>query len=309
MHRVAPRERGADFGVLGTNNGISFTRNPCLVRQLAWAKRLPLPPAFYANTGNPGPQRAKHWPIGQTAPRVCTTSEPNSIGCSYDYGWNAAWQSYTVATDAAQRLHRVDRVNARHRAANVEWWLDVETMNSWQGTAGRPSHAAQRRDVATIQGEVDALRTAGVESVGIYSTAYQWKRITGGQRVTQGRFAGLPQWMAGYESHAAAATGCSHDGFTGGPVRMTQYLGRDGFDSDVLSRGGRRRLTYVSIVRGRVPRGSTCLTSSLWWRDSASASCDGRPSGRSVSSRRVKCRQRMTYTPIMRQRTGRYGQR
>ena len=40
----------------------------------------------------------------------------------------------------------------RHRAANVEWWLDVETMNSWQTLDGPPTLAAQRRDVATIQG-------------------------------------------------------------------------------------------------------------------------------------------------------------
>jgi hypothetical protein len=229
-----PSEKSAHFGVLGTNDGISFTRNPCLVRQLRWAKRLPLPPAFYANTGNPGPWRAKHWPLGQTWPRACAASDPNSIGCSYDYGWNAAWQSYTAAVDAAQRLHHVDRWNARHRAANVEWWLDVETMNSWQTLDGPSTLAAQRRDVATIQGEVEALRSAGVESVGIYSTSYQWKRITGGSRATQGRFAGLPQWLAGYESHTSAVNGCGRNGFTGGPVRMTQYLGRDGFDSNVL---------------------------------------------------------------------------
>lgn len=229
-----PRENSAHFGVLGTNSGRSFTRNPCLVRQLRWAKRLPLPPAFYANTGNPGPEHAKHWPYGQTWPRACSASDPNSIGCSYDYGWNAAWQSYTAAVDAAQRLHHVDRWNARQRAANVEWWLDVETMNSWQTLDGPPTLAAKRRDVATIQGEVEALRAAGVESVGIYSTSYQWKLITGGSKVTQGRFAGLPQWLAGYESHASAVNGCSHGGFTGGTVRLTQYLGRDGFDSNVL---------------------------------------------------------------------------
>ena len=229
-----PRQASAASGVLGTNDGISFTRNPCLVRQLAWAKSLRLPPAFYANTGNPGPQRTTHWPIGQSSPRVCAASDPNSIGCSYDYGWNAAWHSYTVATDAAQQLHHVDRVNARHRAANVEWWLDVETMNSWQALDDQPSIAAQRLDVATIQGEVDALRAAHVESVGIYSTAFQWKQITGGPRVTRGWFAGLPQWLAGYESQAASASACGQGGFTGGPVRMTQYLGPDGFDSDVL---------------------------------------------------------------------------
>jgi hypothetical protein len=229
-----PRERGAAFGVLGTNNGMSFTRNPCLVTELAWAKRLALPPAFYANTGNPGPHRSKHWPLGQTTPKVCASSDPNSLGCSYDYGWNAAWQSFTAATDAAQRLHRVSRVNARHRAANVDWWLDIETMNSWQAIDGPATTAAQRRDVATIAGEVDALRMAGVAQVGIYSTPHQWSRITGGSKVTQGRFADAPQWLAGYESHTAAVAGCAHPGFTGGPVRMTQYLGADGFDADIV---------------------------------------------------------------------------
>jgi hypothetical protein len=229
-----PRERGAAFGVLGTNNGMSFTRNPCLVTELAWAKRLALPPAFYANTGNPGPRRAKHWPLGQTTPKVCAASDPNSLGCSYDYGWNAAWASYTAATDAAQRLHGVDRVNARHRAANVDWWLDIETMNSWQAIDGPATGAAYLRDVATIAGEVDALRIAGVARVGIYSTPHQWGLITGGSKVTQGRFADAPQWLAGYESHADAVAGCAHAGFTGGPVRMTQYLGADGFDADIV---------------------------------------------------------------------------
>jgi hypothetical protein len=229
-----PGRGDSDAGILGTNNGVSFTRNPCLVTQLAWAKRLALPPAFYANTGNPGPRRAEHWPFGQVSPKSCTMAEPNSLGCSYDYGWNAAWESYGAATDAAQRLHRVDRANARYRAANVEWWLDVETMNSWQAIDGPATVAAQRRDVATIQGEVDALRFAGVQQVGIYSTRFQWGLITGGAKVTNGRFAWTPQWLAGFDSHDAAAAGCRHRGFTGGPVRMTQYLGADGFDANVV---------------------------------------------------------------------------
>ncbi|MDQ1459009.1 MAG: hypothetical protein QOI08_493 [Actinomycetota bacterium] len=233
-----PIESRGAFGVLGTNNGISFTRNPCLVRELAWAKRLPLPPAFYANTGNPGPLRAKHWPSGQTSPNVCSTTDLNSIGCSYDYGWNAAWQSYNTATDAAQRLHHVSRADARSRAANVEWWLDIETMNSWQTLDGPSTRLAKQRDVATIEGEVDALRAVGVESVGFYSTSFQWRIITGGFAITQGRFAGIPVWLAGFESHSDAVAGCPHSSFTGGPVRMTQYLGSDGFDSDIACTGG-----------------------------------------------------------------------
>lgn len=229
-----PRARGATLGVLGTNNGTSYTSNPCLVTELAWAKRLASPPAFYANTANPGPRRSTHWPLGQSTPRVCSSSDPNSLGCSYDYGWNAGLQSLAVATEAAQRLHHVDWANARHRAANVDWWLDVETMNSWQAVEGHATSAAQRRDVETLVGEVDALRLAGVARVGVYSTAYQWNLITGGSKVTHTAFARTPQWLAGYASHSAATAGCAQRGFTRGPVVMTQYLGRDGFDADVL---------------------------------------------------------------------------
>ena len=221
-------------GVLGTNNGISFSRNPCLVAQLRWAKRLAGPPAFYVNTGNPGPARARVWPRGQSSPKLCSASNPDSLGCAYDYGWNAARDSYAHAVDAAQRLHHVDRANARSRAANVAWWLDVETMNSWRTLDDGVSSHAQRSDVAAIAGEVDALRTIGVESVGIYSTRFQWNQITGGSRVTQGQFAGIPVWLAGYGSKTDAIDGCTDSSFTGGTVQMTQYLGSDGFDADVV---------------------------------------------------------------------------
>jgi hypothetical protein len=229
-----PKATSGSLGVLGTNNGAAFTTNPCLVTELAWAKRLPSPPAFYANTGNPGPARSKHWPIGQTSPKVCAASNPNSIGCSFDYGWNAGQQSFRAATDAAQRLHRVSRDDARHRAANVQWWLDVETMNSWLTVDGSPTRAAAQRDTAALVGQVDALLFAGVTQVGIYSTPYQWDLITGGSSVTNGQFGPLGQWLAGYESKAEAAAGCGHKGFMAGPVRMTQYLAADGFDANVI---------------------------------------------------------------------------
>ena len=73
-----------------------------------------------------------------------------------------------------------------------------------------------------------------MESVGIYSTRFQWNQITGGYRITQGWFAGIPVWLAGYGSKADAVDGCSDSSFTGGPVQMTQYLGSDGFDADVV---------------------------------------------------------------------------
>jgi hypothetical protein len=229
-----PSARSGSVGVLGTNNGTAFSTNPCLVQQLAWAKHLAQSPAFYANTGNPGPSRGTHWPIGQTSPKVCRASDPNSIGCSYDYGWNAGHQSFSLAAAAAQQLHHVGRDDARHRAANVEWWLDVETMNSWLAVDGSPSRSAELRDAATIAGEISALQWSGVTQIGIYSTAYQWDLITGGAHVTGGQFGSMPQWLAGYESKAAAIVGCSDATFMHGRVAMTQYLASDGFDADVV---------------------------------------------------------------------------
>jgi hypothetical protein len=229
-----PRIDNGYAGILGTNNGVSFSRNPCLVAELRWAKQLAGPPAFYVNTGNPGPARARTWPVGQSSPRWCSASNPDSLGCAYDYGWNAAWGSYSIAVDAAQRLHHVDRANARSRAANVAWWLDVETMNSWRTVDDGVSAHAQQTDVAALAGEIDALQSIGVESVGIYSTRFQWNQITGGNRVTHGRFAGVPVWLAGYGSKTDAIDGCTDSSFTGGPVQMTQYLGSDGFDADLV---------------------------------------------------------------------------
>jgi hypothetical protein len=232
-----PSGRSGSIGVLGTNSGAAFTTNPCLVAELAWAKQLPAAPAFYANTGNPGPVRSTHWPIGQTSPKVCSAADRNSVACSFDYGWNSGRQSFGVATEAAQKLHHVDRESARRRAANVEWWLDAETMNSWLTLDGSPTRAAQQRDTAALLGEYAALLFAGVKQVGIYSTAYQWALITGDTHAGNAQFGAVPQWLAGYESKAAAAAGCADAGFMPGSVHMTQYLAADGFDADVVCTG------------------------------------------------------------------------
>jgi hypothetical protein len=228
-----PHRHAASFGVLGANGGRAFTRNPCLVAQLRWAKRLSQPPAFYANTGNPGPELSRHWPIGQRVPHVCGASDSNSLGCSYDYGWNAAQHSFAIAARAAQRLHHVSADEARQRAANVDWWLDVEISNSWQTLLYGHTRAAQLRDSAALGGAVNALWGIGVQRVGIYSTRYQWTQITGGRAVTQNWFRSLPVWLAGFDGRDGAAAGCSSASFTGGEVLMTQYLARDGFDGDV----------------------------------------------------------------------------
>lgn len=227
------------FGIVGVNNGHAYSTNPCLAQQLAWAKRAQNHgPSFYANTGNPGPAFARHWPYGQTSPRVCQPSNPNSSSCAFDYGWNAAKQSLGSAIDAVARLDGVTRQDAFWRATAVPWWLDVETMNSWQNLeAGYgPSYQAKLNDTAALSGAVRALWDAGITRVGIYSTSFQWRQITGGRAYTHDFFHANPVWLAGYNDANDALSGCWDSSFTGGPVLMTQYLGATGFDANLRCR-------------------------------------------------------------------------
>jgi hypothetical protein len=205
--------------IVGVNNGILFSTNTCLASEVAWGAGHGL--QFYANTGDPGPAYSSHWPAsGQATPETCTTTDQNSAACSYDYGYNAALDSFQRAVS-----------NSSVDPAGVPWWLDVETGNSWQTleSAYGPSAPYRANDTAAIQGEIAALQSEGVTTVGVYSTTYQWTQITGG---TGSTFAGSPAWLAGYPSQSAAHSACSSAAsFTGGRVTFTQYPS-GGFDAD-----------------------------------------------------------------------------
>src|SRR6476659_8922094 len=50
-----PLPSSALFGIVGVNNGIVYTANPCASTELAWAQQTANhAPAFYANTADPG---------------------------------------------------------------------------------------------------------------------------------------------------------------------------------------------------------------------------------------------------------------
>ena len=226
----------AAFGIVGVNNGIVFSANPCLgtgdgPSELAWAQQAANhSPALYANTGDPGPAYSSHWPAGQTAPQLCDPAAANAPTCSYDYGWNAAIDSFNDAVVAEQQVSASTSSAATAAAAAASWWLDVETGNSWQTleSAYGQTPAARANDIAALDGAVAALQSVGVVRVGFYSTTYQWTQITGG---TGSHFAANPSWIAGYSSLSAARAGCSTTGFTGGKVQLTQYVAK-GFDAD-----------------------------------------------------------------------------
>jgi hypothetical protein len=219
----------AAFAIVGVGGGRAFSANPCFATQYAWAAKRPSTPGVYVNTGNPAPRSAYYWPVsGARDPALCRDSTSvTDAGCAYDYGWHAATAALAVAAQA-----RVPRT--------ITWWLDVETVNSWNGDA--------RANTADLQGMVDKLRSAGVAEVGIYSTARQWTSITGGYTRstaasyrTAWRSAFVPRfplevaplWVATGGDRAAASAACGTS-FTGGPTRLVQYADGSGFDADLV---------------------------------------------------------------------------
>jgi hypothetical protein len=153
--------------------------------------------------------------VGQTTPKACSASNPDTADCAYDYGWNAAEHSYaTLVAAYAERSITAD-------PSVTAWWLDVETSNSWRDDTAL--------NVAALQGEVAYLKSRGVTKLGFYSTTVQWGEITGASKP----FSAHPSWGAGAPSESIAKRHCtSTPGFTGGRLAMVQYI-YNGFDANV----------------------------------------------------------------------------
>ncbi len=210
-----PQSTGA-FDILGVNDGIVYSANPCLAAEYSWAKVVSV--SFYANTANPGPS-SSHWPKGQTENGVtCPNQKSYRIGttayndCSYVYCWNAAQDSFNDAVSAAGTTV----------AKSAQWWLDVESANSWTR-----SYAA---NIADIQGGAAFFSQNSAAGGGIYTNSSSWSSITGSTK----QFATYPWWYPTGQGSAATATAdCSAPDIlgTGGGIRYTQYAS-GGFDAD-----------------------------------------------------------------------------
>jgi hypothetical protein len=141
------------FAIVGVNGGLPYAANPCLgsgngPSELAWAGTGA---ALYANTANPGAALSSHWPNGQSSPKQCNTATnpgADTAECAYDYGWNTAADSYQDAVNAFISLGWAPAGATRTPRAN-QWWLDVETANSWTPVV--------TLNIAALQGEVDYL--------------------------------------------------------------------------------------------------------------------------------------------------------
>ncbi len=166
-------------------------------------------------------------PYGRCAPTPGNyRSSTNDLACSWQYGWNRAVEAVDDRFGPAAR-----QAGISDRADDYLWWLDVETMNSWQDG----SAAALSKNTASIEGMAQFLASEGA-AVGLYSTHYQWNLIVGRTLDTPNRQAptvgahltGLPSWLAGARDANDAEARCATAiGLTDGPVMMNQYIADD----------------------------------------------------------------------------------
>lgn len=175
------------FGVVGVTGGLVYSKNSCLKAEASKFSNLSL----YINTGlNADPVNSTYYQQAQVG---CN----GDVYCAaYNYGRSAAQDALAYA--------------ASQGVQSQTWWLDVETMNTWN------SDALQNRQ--SLQGAYDALSAAGATTIGAYSTTSQWNTLTGSWKNN------WPSWGATtWTTAKQAASYCTGHEFTGGKSLLMQY--------------------------------------------------------------------------------------
>lgn len=201
------------FGIVGVNDGLANTTNPCLAAEITWAQGsaggTSQPKAsLYVNTADPGNLGVADWPVNNTDPVTGTpVADPygscagtDDQACAWQYGWNMA------DLDAQTR--------GVPGPGGYRWWLDVETANSWESST--------QNNRADLEGMAAYFEGTGA-TVGIYSTAAQWGQIAGTVPSASPLYP-LPDWLPGARTLTQAQKNCAAAPLTGGgTVTVTQW--------------------------------------------------------------------------------------
>ena len=224
---------GQGFGIVGVNGGIASTTNPCLSTELLWAEQSigtqdQGKVQLYVNTGNPAGLGTATWPQNNTDPAGNTAPNPYgtcngsvSQACAWQYGWNRAVDDVTNRFVPSAQAAAVDT-----NPSDYMWWLDVETVNSWESG----SSSALQDNRLDLEAMVSYFHSRGI-SVGIYSTNYQWGTIVGSVPASSD-LNGLKSWLPGASDLSSAQSNCSESSLTNnGSVTLTQFT-TNNFDYD-----------------------------------------------------------------------------
>jgi len=203
------------FGIVGVNDGLANNTNPCLTAQLYWAAQstgatAQPKTALYVNTANPG-LSGSWWPNsneygGTTVSSSYGTCDgSDSAACAYVYGYAKAYDDANIRGVSSP--------------SSYTWWLDVETINSWES-----NKAANAADLEGMTAYFQSIHA----QVGLYSTGYQWGKITGSVSANS-NLNNLLSWIPGANSQNAAASSCKLSAplTSGSTVTMTQYISKN----------------------------------------------------------------------------------
>jgi hypothetical protein len=178
----------ASFAIIGINHGLDFTGNTCLQQETSAFNDY----AIYLNTGYPGQTYGLKY---KSSPNHCKNTDYQCL--AFNYGFNDVLYSLKFAD--------------LHNAHTTQWWLDVETDNSWTNNP--------LINEASLLGMVSALKQSTLlPNIGFYASPVQWSQITGNWQNNS------PAWAAtGSTDRASALNACHEVSFTGGQTILTQY--------------------------------------------------------------------------------------
>lgn len=205
-----PYPTGQAFAIVGVNGGTASSVNPCFGSEWSWAQSsrggTSQPPAqLYVNTGNPGDVLAQYnvtdWPsssIPADPYGTCSGTWTDDLACSWEYGYERAEADLNVAG-----------------SGTANWWLDIETANSWT--------ADLAKNQASLEGMVYALQQVGA-TVGIYSSSNSWSSLFGAVASSSPLYS-LAEWRPGARTLSKAESNCTLTPFEGdGVIAITQYV-------------------------------------------------------------------------------------
>ena len=206
---------GQAFAIVGLNGGKANNVNPCFQSEWAWAQTskggTAQPRAqIYLNTGNPGDVLAQYnvttWPstsVPDDPYGACSGTWTDDLACSWEYGYDRAQADLGYFNSA---LHTVPAGN---------WWLDIETSNSWTSDPAK--------NQASLEGMVYALQHGGI-TAGIYASSGSWSSLFGAVPAGSPLYA-LDEWRPGATTLSRAKSNCALAPFEGvGKIAITQYV-------------------------------------------------------------------------------------
>lgn len=183
----------AEFVIIGLTNSPSFTVNPCLEDQLAWARERDLMVAAYAIVSHPDAATVEK--LGDDGPY----DGSSRLGALRNVGYQAA-------------LHNVRTMNAAGLDSPIVW-IDVEPVGTFEWSSDTEANAA------VVEGTVRGYRDQELR-IGFYSLPSMWSKIVGGLTF------GAPEWRpAGLNSQAVAEERCGAEwSFQGGDAVFGQWV-------------------------------------------------------------------------------------